>query len=202
MRDERPAQTELVDFDTLADLLLAEGLLTLSPAELHGLICGQLAGGARFDAGALLARVGELLDLKPFRQEALRSAIGALYLATLHQLEAPDFSLELLLPDDDQPLAVRADALGLWCGAFLSGVGLQERQGGQTLSLEAQEALRDLTQIAQITTAADAAAEEDENDLMEVEEYVRMVALLLFSECNQPDGRAGGPQPETAPVLH
>jgi uncharacterized protein YgfB (UPF0149 family) len=125
-----------------------------------------------------------------------------LYLATLQQLQAPDFSFELVLPDDDQPLAGRADALGLWCSGFLSGFGLQERKGSQGLSIEGQETLRDLAQIVQITTAADAEAEEDENDLMEVQEYVRMAALLVFSECNEPDGQPSDAAAETAPVLH
>jgi len=202
MTDEQAPVIELPDFDTLADLLVEEGLLTLSPAELHGLLCGQVAAGARFDPATLLARIGELLDLEPFSRELTRTGIMQLYLATLQQLQAPDFSFELVLPDDDQPLAGRADALGLWCSGFLSGFGLQERKGSQGLSIEGQETLRDLAQIVQITTAADAEAEEDENDLMEVQEYVRMAALLVFSECNEPDGQPSGAAAEMAPVLH
>lgn len=202
MTDEQAPVIELPDFDTLADLLVEEGLLTLSPAELHGLLCGQVAAGARFDPVTLFARIGELLDLEPFSRELTRTGIMQLYLATLQQLQAPDFSFELVLPDDDQPLAGRADALGLWCSGFLSGFGLQERKGSQGLSIEGQETLRDLAQIVQITTAADAEAEEDENDLMEVQEYVRMAALLVFSECNEPDGQPSDAAAEIAPVLH
>ena len=202
MTDEQSPVIELPDFDTLADLLVEEGLLTLPPAGLHGLLCGQVAAGARFDPVTLFARIGELLDLEPFSRELTRTGIMQLYLATLQQLQAPDFSFELVLPDDDQPLAGRADALGLWCSGFLSGFGLQERKGSQGLSIEGQETLRDLAQIVQITTAADAEAEEDENDLMEVQEYVRMAALLVFSECNEPDGQPSDAAAETAPVLH
>lgn len=201
MTDEQSPVIELPDFDTLADLLVEEGLLTLSPAELHGLLSGQVAAGARFDPVSLLARIGELLDLEPFKRDDTRTGVMQLYLATLQQLQAPDFSFELVLPDDDQPLAVRADALGVWCSGFLSGFGLQERKGSQGLSIEGQETLRDLAQIVQITTAADADAEEDENDLMEVQEYVRMAALLVFSECNEPDGQAEVAV-EPPPVLH
>jgi len=201
MTDEQSPVIELPDFDTLADLLVEEGLLTLSPAELHGLLSGQVAAGARFDPSSLLIRIGELLDLEPFKRDATRTGVMQLYLATLQQLQAPDFSFELVLPDDDQPLAVRADALGVWCSGFLSGFGLQERKGSQGLSIEGQETLRDLAQIVQITTAADADAEEDENDLMEVQEYVRMAALLVFSECNEPDGQVDAAV-EPPPVLH
>ncbi len=58
------------------------------------------------------------------------------------------------------------------------GIGEQ----GQNLSTDAQDGLRDLVQIAQIES--EGGAEEDESLLMEVEEYVRMAAMLLFSECN------------------
>jgi len=202
MTDEQPSVIELPDFDTLADLLVEEGAFTLSPSELHGLLSGQVAAGARFDPDSLFARLVELLDLQPFRQDATRTRIMQLYLATLQQLQAPDFCFELVLPDDDQPLAVRADALGIWCGGFLSGFGLQELKGGQALSVEGQETLRDLAQIVQISTAADADAEDDENDLMEVQEYVRMAALLVFSECNEPDDLPRKGASAEPPLLH
>ncbi|MBR9827893.1 MAG: UPF0149 family protein [Oceanospirillales bacterium] len=202
MTHEQAASVELPDFDTLADWLVEEGALTVSPAELHGLLAGQLAAGARFDPTTLLQRIQQLLDLEPFSGAAVRTGVMQLYLATLQQFEAPDFSLELLLPDDDQPLPIRADALGVWCSGFLSGFGLQERKGAQGLSVEGQETLRDLAQIVQISTAADADSEEDEGDLMEVQEYVRMAALLVFSECNEPDAPAADAPASDTPVLH
>lgn len=202
MTHEQATSVALPDFDTLADWLVEEGALTVSPAELHGLLAGQVAAGARFEPAGLLQRVQELFDLEPLQGEGVRQGILQLYQATLQQFQAADFSFELLLPDDDQPLPIRAEALGIWCSGFLSGFGLQERKGPQGLSVEGQETLRDLAQIVQISTDADADSDEDESDLMEVQEYVRMAALLVFSECNEPDGR---PAPDTeapAPVLH
>ncbi|GAA0789935.1 UPF0149 family protein [Marinobacterium sediminicola] len=202
MTHEQAAAVELPDFDTLADWLVEEGALTVSPSELHGLLAGQVAAGARFDPVTLLQRIQELFDIEPLQGEGVRKSIMQLYLATLQQFEAPDFSFELLLPEDDQPLAVRAEALGIWCSGFLSGFGLQERKGPQGLSVEGQETLRDLAQIVQISTEADADTEEDEGDLMEVQEYVRMAALLVFSECNEPDGQAAPEAGAETPVLH
>ncbi|MBA4501617.1 UPF0149 family protein [Marinobacterium marinum] len=202
MTHEQAAEVELPDFDTLADRLVEEGAFTVSPSELHGLLAGQVAAGARFDPDSLLQRVQELFDIEPLRGPALRNSVMQLYLATLQQFEAPDFSFELLLPDDDQLLPIRAEALGVWCGGFLSGFGLQERKGAGGLSVEGQETLRDLAQIVQISTEADADSEEDEGDLMEVQEYVRMAALLVFSECNEPDAQAAPDVDAPAPVLH
>jgi len=53
-----------------------------------------------------------------------------------------------------------------------------------------------MNQIAQIV----AGVEEDdgsENDLMEVEEYVRMVVLMLFAECNTAEPSADAPSQKT-----
>jgi uncharacterized protein YgfB (UPF0149 family) len=202
MTQEQAAAVELPDFDTLADGLVEEGALTVSPSELHGVLAGQVAAGARFDPASLLQRIQELFDIEPLQGEAVRKDVMCLYLATLQQFQAPDFSFELLLPDDDQPLPIRAEALGVWCSGFLSGFGLQERKGAQGLSVEGQETLRDLAQIVQISTEADADTEEDEGDLMEVQEYVRMAALLVFSECNEPDGQARPEQDTPAQTLH
>ncbi len=202
MTHEQAAAVELPDFDTLADWLVEEGALTVSPSELHGLLAGQVAAGARFDPASLLQRIQQLFDIEPLKGEGVRKGVMQLYLATLQQFEAPDFSFELLLPDDDQPLPIRAEALGVWCSGFLSGFGLQERKGTQGLSVEGQETLRDLAQIVQISTDADADTEEDEGDLMEVQEYVRMAALLVFSECNEPDGQSAPDENAPAPVLH
>lgn len=202
MTEEQSTSVELPDFDVLADLLVEEGALTLSPAELHGMLAGQVAAGARFDPAGLLQRIQTLFDIEPFRNEAARRGAMQVYMAILQQFQAPDFSFELMLPDDDQPLSIRAESLGVWCSGFLSGFGMQEQTGSGGLSVEGQETLRDLAQIVQISTEADAEGDEDEANLMEVQEYVRMAALLIFSECNEPDAKAEAPASGEPPILH
>lgn len=192
------AAVELPDFDIVANLLIEEGVLAVSPAELHGLIAGQLAAGARFDADTLLRVFLELMDVSALKQESTKLGLIELYQRTLAQYESDDFDFALLLPDDEQMLAQRAEALGSWCSGFLSGFGLHTRES-QKLSAEAQEGLQDLAQIAQIAADTDVDSEEDEADLMEVQEYVRMAAMLMFNECN----RVAEPDKEqTPPTLH
>lgn len=174
---------ELPDFDVVANLLIEEGVLAVSPAELHGLLAGQVAAGARFDADTLLRVLSELMDISALTRETTKLGFIELYQSTLSQLESSDFSFELLLPDDEELLAQRAEALGSWCSGFLSGFGLHSGQQPK-LSAEAEEGMRDLAHIAQIAADSDVDSEEDEADLMEVQEYVRMAAMLIFSECN------------------
>lgn len=198
MTQENQAEPiRLPDYDAVANLLIEEGVLAVSPAELHGLLAGHLAAGARFEPDTLLRVLLDLLDLKALSREPSKLGLIALYQVTLHQFEASDFGFELLLPDDDQLLMQRAEALGSWCNGFLSGFGLATGRRGEQLSNEAQEGLRDLAQIAQIAAESDADSDEDEADLMEVQEYVRMAAMLMFNECNRP-----GDAPDQQQTLH
>ncbi|TCK06032.1 UPF0149 family protein [Marinobacterium mangrovicola] len=195
------AAVELPDFDIVANLLIEEGVLAVSPAELHGLLAGQLAAGARFDADTLLRVFLELMDVSALKQETTKLGLIELYQRTLAQYESDDFDFALLLPDDDQMLAQRAEALGSWCSGFLSGFGLHT-QKSQKLSAEAKEGLQDLAQIAQIAADTDADSDEDEADLMEVQEYVRTAAMLMFNECNRvPEAEAEATK-QTPPTLH
>ena len=99
-----------------------------------------------------------------------------------------------MLPADDRPLEERAEALVEWCRGVLGGFGLAGAGTHAKLSDEAQEILRDLTTIA--SSAFDFGdASEDEDALIEVHEFVRMGAMLLFTECR-------GAQPQPGDTLH
>lgn len=185
------------DFDQLANLLIAEGALAYSPSELHGLIVGQIASGQRFEKSALCHFCVQQLDLDGLTQDNTADQLVLLYAAALKQLESSSFELSLLLPDDEHSLPQRADQLGFWVTGFLAGFGLGAGQSAAKLGTEAQESLRDLVQISQIESESD--SDEDEGLLMEVEEYVRMAAMLVFTECNT---AADAPNSSNEPTLH
>ena len=190
-------QASAPDFEQLANLLLEEGAVTFSPAELHGLIVGQLAAGRRFETPALATFCAEQIDLATLSQPSTVPNLTLLYKESLEQLESSNFELELLLPDDEHSLTQRAEQLGLWVTGFIAGFGLAVSEKASNLSSEAQESIGDLVQIAQIDASEE--AEEDEGLLMEVEEYVRMAAMLLFTECNQ---APANDKADDTPTLH
>lgn len=181
-----PTETavELPDFDVVANLLVEEGIQVVSPSELHGLIAGHLAAGSRMEPDTLFRSAAELMDVSGFKQEATKVGLLAVYQSTLAQFESTDMDFSLLLPDEDDELAQRVSMLGSWCSGFLSGFGLQGKHSNSSLSTDCRESLNDMGQIAQIELDEESA--DSESDLMEVEEYVRMAALMLFTECNQP----------------
>jgi uncharacterized protein YgfB (UPF0149 family) len=117
------------------------------------------------------------------------------------ELADPELGFEPLLPEDDRPLTERAEAMVDWCRGFLGGFGLAGT-GARQLSDEAQEILRDLGTIA--ASSFDFGNEdEDEDALIEVQEFVRIGAMLLFTECTA-HGKPGSGTciDSTAPALH
>lgn len=176
--------TPSIGFDQLADLFVEQGAL-VSPSELHGYLCGQLAAGQRHSPNQWLAEAIELLGVEELSVPGIDTALEGLRLSAQSQLETQGFELQLLLPDDDLSVAERADALGVWCHGFVSGYALAGGSPSEGLSADARDALEDFSQIAQI--AVDSDDEESLADFEEIYEYVRMGALLLFSECNRAD---------------
>lgn len=175
---------DLPDFELVANMFVEEGVRVVSPSELHGLISGHLAAGARLQPTMLLQTACELLDIEALSHESSKVTLVNLYSASCEALESLDLDFEMLLPDDENEISQRADALGRWCQSFLSGFGLYGKHTDASLSSEAKETLTDLGQIAQISIELEE-LEENESDLMEVQEYVRMAVLMLFTECNK-----------------
>lgn len=175
---------DLPGFELLANIFVEEGVKVVSPAELHGLLTGHLAAGARLQPTVLLQTACELMDINSFAQESSKVALIDLYNASCSALESIDLEFEMLLPGDDDEISIRVEALGRWCQSFLSGFGLYGKHTDASLSAEAKETLNDLGQIAQISADLED-LDENENDLMEVQEYVRMAVLMLFTECNK-----------------
>lgn len=172
-----PADPSIVRMPSADDVAAAahRAGLAADAAELHGALCGWIAGGG--SAGPdWLARV--LAD------PALPAAEGVLRdlaTATSAQLGDRDFGFELLLPDESASLQTRSGALFDWCRGFVGGFGLAAG-AAPPLSEEGTEALADLVRLA-AAAAEEGGDQEDEQALAEIEEYVRVAALLLHGDC-------------------
>lgn len=189
--DTRMAQL-LPPHDDL-DLSLEDLGAALGAAEVHGLLTGVACAGTTLAAADLRSLLeGELdtaLDEEAFREWRQVDA-------TVHrQLDDDDLGFELLLPDDDRPLAERVEAMADWCAGFLAGFGTAS-SGADEAGLP--EDVRDLLgSIGEISRAeADGDDEEAEREYAEVLEYLRIAALTIYLELVEP--RDGGPAPGTA----
>jgi len=170
----------MTDLPAVNDILQASQSLDLgaTPAELHGGLCGWLAAGGA-DLPAWPARV--LADDNLPTPEP-GSALDRLRQAVVAQLEDRDFAFELVLAAPAATLQERTDALFDWCRAFLGGFGLAAGKR-PALSEEGEEALQDLARLAQASSDEFDSADEDEDALAEIEEFVRVAVLLLHGDC-------------------
>lgn len=149
--------------------------LAASAPELHGALCGWLAGGGD-DGPGWLARV--MADEAAPAPDAVLEDMRE---ATADQIEDPEFGFVLMLPGTETPLYERTLALFDWCRGFLGGFGLAAGEQ-PSLSEEGREALTDLARLAAASPQEDG-DEEDERALVEIQEFVRVAALLLHGEC-------------------
>jgi uncharacterized protein YgfB (UPF0149 family) len=170
-----PALPPLSEID---DAIRSLGLGVTAP-ELHGALCGWLAGGGGGGDGPRW--LGSLLvdDALPAVVEG--SALDRMAKASAAQLEDRSFGFALLLPDDGVGLAERSGALFEWCRGFLGAFGLAAGSD-PPLSDEGREALADIARLA-AASPQEEGDEEDEAALAEIEEFVRVATLLLHGDC-------------------
>lgn len=155
----------------------------LDAAEYHGALCGILC--AQSDTADDLG-----LELDPPRDAdavpAARELLQQLRESSLHHLNDPDSGFTPMLPDDDETLDQRVDALAQWCQGFLFGLATKPALDLNASSEELREVVADLIQISRAGVEEDREADEDadENAYMELVEYVRAGVQLVFLELN------------------
>lgn len=195
MSDIEQPQLPEVDFDQLANLFIELDVFA-SPSELHGLLCGLLAQGGAINEQDWLASAATYLEQQQIESDEAKATLLDLYTLAQQQIQGAGFDLELLIPDDDTELALRVESVGLWCQGFLSGFGGSKLN---LLSEETRETVMDFTQIARIEQDELDESEDNEQDLMQIIEYVRMGAILVYSEVV---GSAVAADNQSPPSLH
>lgn len=160
-------------------LLLAGNHVAHSPAELHGLLTGQLCSGvAAPDAEDLGGLMEQHQHLVPVVTKLIERLLGE----TTEQLNHLDYHFHPLLPPDEASLQERVNALGSWCDGFMVGFAAGFIKPESVLSPEAREILNDFGQFADIADDGQDLSDQDEVDYMELVEYVRMAAITLYQQ--------------------
>lgn len=98
------------------------------------------------------------------------------------QLADQQFGLGLYLPGDTVTGLDAATALRDWAQGFLYGFGLAGEAAQLRLSPEGREALQDFYEIAQMEVNDDSLDEQQQNAVAEIEEYMRVAAMLLHQD--------------------
>jgi hypothetical protein len=160
--------------------LLNQHKIVVDAAEIHGIICGMLAGGMTVDDQSWLEALADVVNQGEAFAPELKDMIIGVYNQICQQFIEPDFALAMCLPDDAAPINERGQALMQWVQGFLLGFGLHQADLTKC-SEDVKEALEDFSQIARMDEKM-IEDEESEQALFEVVEYVRISAMLCFNE--------------------
>jgi uncharacterized protein YgfB (UPF0149 family) len=104
------------------------------------------------------------------------------FTATATSFGEQGMQFEPLLPDDEQPLNGRANALALWCTGFLYGLGTGQIADLEALNGDVGEIVRDFTEISRATGDDAEADESNEQAYAELVEFIRVAAQVVFEE--------------------
>jgi uncharacterized protein YgfB (UPF0149 family) len=160
---------------------LAGANTRISAAEAHGCLCGALCASNEYPFSNWYEEWSSDGDEDSPVVAAAKRLMQTVYDETLRMLRADDMEFSPLLPDDDLPLARRAEGLAQWCQGFLYGFGGTAGPGRKFPS-SVDEVIRDITQIARATAGDTEPTEEDEEDYMEIVEYVRIGVQTVHDE--------------------
>lgn len=160
----------------LARRLEAAHALTEVP-EAHGTLAGALCAGETFGFRDWVAEI-----FPEGRAGSAEEGMQALYCATREALAAGELQFVPLLPDDDAPVAERAQALGEFCQGFLYGLGTSQLPDPESLPEQVAEIVRDLGAITNVGVDPDESLEDNEQAYAELVEFVRVGVQLLFDE--------------------
>jgi hypothetical protein len=175
-------------------------------SELHGVLSGLLAGGARLNRSTLLKVLQTHADLENSIEADTATGLWQLQLNTLGELGDSELIFQPLLPDDDDDLALRVTALAEWCQGFLVGFGTAIKPDDTRIHDEGvRETLQDIVQVSHVDADAQDNDETDESAYAELYEFVRMAVIHLFEEMrpsDEPQTFPGDEADPNSPTLH
>lgn len=172
---------ERPDYNSLL-LALSKTDAEMSASESHGALSGMFCARGKVELGDWLDEVFETLDLNDMLVKEASQLLVGLFNSTQAQLNGVEVDYQLLVPDDEQSLAERTDALAEWCQGFTYGLAAGGLKKDADLPEDTAELIRDMVEIARAGHDDEAVEEADEDAYMQLHEYVRMGVLLINEE--------------------
>jgi uncharacterized protein len=167
-----------IRFKDFEDVLATAGSLA-DAAEAHGSLCGALCSMSPYK---MQDWVNEILPDGAALTDEAAAMIEKVFTATATSFGEQGMEFEPLLPDDEQPLNGRANALALWCTGFLYGLGTGHISDLEALNGDVGEIVRDFTEISRATGDDAEADESNEQAYAELVEFIRVAAQVVFEE--------------------
>lgn len=173
----------LMDFASMQAILTSEDVRSHA-SEIHGVLTGLVCAGFEFEDQGYVAMLNDLFNDGDGFPAAVKVALKQMYSELWTSILDDTYSFNLLLPDDDDTMAERGHALSMWVQGFNLGFGLEQKDS-PVVSEEVKEVLTDFSEIANLSDEMDE-DEDTEQAYFEISEYVRISAILCFSELATP----------------
>jgi yecA family protein len=155
----------------------------MSVAEAHGILSGLLCS-SNFDNDKWLKHVLGETSVQDGLASECEQQLLLLKNYTLEQLNSPNFEFMPLVPDEDESMQERTQAIGAWCEGFLFGLGLA---GVEKFAGDEKEFINDLVSISRIESTGDNDSDENEEHYMQIIEYIKIGVISLYEELTQSD---------------
>ena len=181
---------ETLDYASCFDAMRRAGL-PFTPSEAHAIAIGLLSGAVTDRDTQWQNAVYAELDPNDALAQECRTQLDELYAAAGEQMRDEAFGLQLFVPDEGFAGVHASGALRDWAQGFLYGFGLAGKTAAKRLSAEGREALQDFYEIAQLEVDAGDLAEDEQQALTEIEEYMRVAAMLVYEDMHAPTGPEG-----------
>ncbi len=174
----------------------ANALMSIS--ECHGMYCGLLSLQANSKAGQCLELIfDDEFDKANLAQAECIKVLREIFQQTRIDLNDDGIEFYLLMADDNEDISIRASDLQFWTQGYIFGLGLAgldiERSLAETAengdseesaASEISEMIKDIIGISQLSIDGLIESDDNEKDLCELIEYVRVGVLYIQEECN------------------
>jgi len=172
--------SNLVDRYIQLESSIAQTGLEISVSEVHGTIVGAIANHMKSSVTPDLLKLLEPNAAKTESRYAnFTELLYELYRENSALLIDGKEGFDLLLPDADEPLEIRVDAVATWCKGYLLGLLYNNTFSIDQIPESGPEIARDFLQIAEASAGQDSEQQEDWA-LGEIEEYLKVGAQLIF----------------------
>ncbi len=160
---------------------LTNNNIIATPAELHGHACGMIIVNKDVTPKQWVDLILSDYSFEGSDDGKLLPVLNALFNYANDKLSADNYSFALLLPQDDEELSYRLEAMASWCSACLTGMAFAGLKSDADMPKDAHDFILDLDKISQIDTFSDE-TQGEEADFVEIVEYLKAGCLLLMSE--------------------
>ena len=177
----------ILDYDQINDALRRSGS-SWDAAQAHGLLSSRLAVGGILGGQAWLAQLQEDLDSSNASDKECAAVLSSMIQPTFTALTERLSAFSPLLPEDGDTAECRIDALAHWCEGYLHGLVSTDRGEAVRKRLAERpisDIIKDMLEITRAGGGDDDDEEGDEAAYVEIVEYLRVAAQLVYEELSE-----------------